>query len=54
MATEQQVCDDEGIHGLHETIFGLLYRNVMDIEHFLNYPGESDAMMESPNDEEII
>ena len=51
VAIKQQVCDDEGIHWLHEAISCLLYRNAMDIEHFLNYPCESDAMMESPNDE---
>ena len=26
----------------------------MDIKHFLNYPSENDAMMESSTDKEII
>ena len=29
MATEQLVGEHEGIHGLHETIFCLCYRNVL-------------------------
>ncbi|XP_022895306.1 CENP-B homolog protein 1-like [Olea europaea var. sylvestris] len=44
---------DEGIQGLNDVIFNLHYRNVMDVEHFLNYPSENDAVMESPTDEEI-
>ncbi|KAK9214619.1 hypothetical protein WN944_006612 [Citrus x changshan-huyou] len=54
VATEQQVGEDEDIHGLHEAISGLRYRNAMDIEYFLNYPCENDAVMESSIDEEII
>ncbi|XP_022883473.1 CENP-B homolog protein 2-like [Olea europaea var. sylvestris] len=45
---------DEGIQGLNDVIFNLHYRNVMDVEHRLNYPSENDAIMESPTDEEII
>ncbi|XP_022895244.1 CENP-B homolog protein 2-like [Olea europaea var. sylvestris] len=45
---------DEGIQGLNEVISNLHYRNVMDVEHLLNYPRENDAVMESPTDGEII
>ncbi|XP_022858482.1 CENP-B homolog protein 2-like [Olea europaea var. sylvestris] len=45
---------DEGIQGLNDVISNLHYRNVMDVEHLLNYPSENDAIMESPRDEEII
>ncbi|XP_022856380.1 uncharacterized protein LOC111377501 [Olea europaea var. sylvestris] len=45
---------DEGIQGLNDVISNLHYRNVMDVEHLLNYPSENDAVMESPTDEEII
>ena len=48
VATEQQVGEDEDIHGLHEAIPGLRYRNAMDIEYFLNYPCQNDI------DDEII
>ena len=54
VATEQQVGEDEGIHGLHEVIYGLYYRNTMDVKHLLNYPCENNTVMESPTDEEII
>ncbi|XP_022865448.1 CENP-B homolog protein 2-like, partial [Olea europaea var. sylvestris] len=45
---------DEGIQGLNDVLSNLHYRNVMDVEHLLNYPSENDAVMESPTDEEII
>ncbi|XP_074359320.1 CENP-B homolog protein 2-like [Apium graveolens] len=45
---------NEGVEGLNEVISNLRYRNVMDVEHLLNYPNENDAVMESPTDEEII
>ncbi|KAL8096590.1 hypothetical protein AgCh_037524 [Apium graveolens] len=45
---------NEGVEGLNEVIFNLRYRNVMDVEHLLNYPNENDAVMKSPTDEEII
>ncbi|KAL8102927.1 hypothetical protein AgCh_027454 [Apium graveolens] len=32
----------------------LNYRNVMNVEHLLNYPEENNAVMDSPTDEEII
>ena len=54
MASEPQVGEDEGIDGLREAISGLHYRNVMDVDHLLNYPSENDIVMESPTDEEII
>ncbi|KAL8094554.1 hypothetical protein AgCh_036181 [Apium graveolens] len=45
---------NEGVEGLNEVISNLRYKNVMDVEHLLNYPNENDAVMESPTDEEII
>ncbi|XP_022888936.1 CENP-B homolog protein 2-like [Olea europaea var. sylvestris] len=45
---------DEGIQGLNDVISNLHYRNVMDVEHLLNYPNENNAVMKSPTDEEII
>ena len=51
---EQQSGEDEGTHGLHEAISSLQYINASDVKHFLNYPSENDAVMESPTDEEII
>ena len=54
MAFEPQVGEDEGIDGLCESIYGLHYGNVMDIDHLLNYPSENDIVMELPIDEEII
>ena len=54
MAFEPQVGEDEGIDGLREAIYGLHYRNMIDVDHLLNYPNENDIVMESPTDEEII
>ena len=54
MASEPQVGKDECIDGLHEAISGLHYRNVIDIDHLLNYPNENDIVIESPIYEEII
>ena len=51
VATEQQVGEDEDIHGLHEAISGLCYRNAMDIEHLLDYACKNDTVIESPIDE---
>ncbi|XP_055812080.1 CENP-B homolog protein 2-like [Solanum dulcamara] len=45
---------DEGIQVLNDFISNLAYRNVMDVEHLLNYPNENDTVMESPTKEEII
>ncbi|XP_022843299.1 ARS-binding protein 1-like [Olea europaea var. sylvestris] len=45
---------DESIQGLSDVISNLHYRNVMDVEHLLNYPSENDVVMKSPTDEEII
>ncbi|KAL8510545.1 hypothetical protein ACS0TY_017388 [Phlomoides rotata] len=45
---------DEDIRGLSDAISNLRYRNVMDVEHPLNYSSENDAVMESPTYEEII
>ncbi|XP_022851306.1 CENP-B homolog protein 2-like, partial [Olea europaea var. sylvestris] len=45
---------DEGIQGLNDVISNLHYRNVMNVEHLLNYPSENDVVMESPTDEKII
>ncbi len=54
-APEPQVCEiDEAIQELNGAISNLKYRNVMDVEHLLNYPNENDAVMESPTEEEII
>lgn len=50
----QQVGEDEGIRELDEVIFGLHYKNMIDIESLLNYPSENDTLMESFIDEEII
>lgn len=47
---ESKVSEYEGINGLSKTIFGLGYRNVMDVKHLLNYFSENDVMMESPTD----
>ncbi|KAK3229764.1 hypothetical protein Dsin_001645 [Dipteronia sinensis] len=49
-----QVGEDEGIDGLREAISGLHYRNVMDVDHLLNYPSENDIVMELPIDEKLI
>ncbi|KAK2645755.1 hypothetical protein Ddye_020950 [Dipteronia dyeriana] len=54
MAYEPQVGEDEGIDGLRESIFGLHCRNMMNVDHILNYPSENDIVMESSTDEEII
>ncbi|XP_055833571.1 CENP-B homolog protein 2-like [Solanum dulcamara] len=45
---------DEGIQELNDVISNLAYRNMMDVEHLLNYPNENDTVMESPAEEEII
>jgi len=45
---------EEDIQGLTNVISNLRYRNVMDVEHLLNYPNENNAVMELPTDEEII
>lgn len=45
---------NEETPGLNEVISDLRYRNMMDVEHLLNYPSENDVVMESPTDEEII
>ena len=47
----EQVCKDEGINGLHESIYGLCYRNAMDIEYLLDYDCNNDTVIESPIDE---
>lgn len=54
MATEQYVGEDDDIHGLHEAISSLCYRNAIYIKHLLNYPSENDVVMESPTNGEII
>ncbi|XP_022866870.1 uncharacterized protein LOC111386636 [Olea europaea var. sylvestris] len=45
---------DKGIQRLNDVISNLHYKNVMDVEHLLNYPSENDAVIESPTYEEII
>ncbi|XP_071724356.1 uncharacterized protein [Rutidosis leptorrhynchoides] len=45
---------EEDIEGLTDVISKLQYRNVMDVEHLLNYPNENDVVMELPTDDEII
>ncbi|XP_055800343.1 CENP-B homolog protein 1-like [Solanum dulcamara] len=45
---------DEGIQELNDVISNLAYRNVMDVEHLLNYPNENNTIMESLTEEEII
>ncbi|KAK3228651.1 hypothetical protein Dsin_000532 [Dipteronia sinensis] len=54
MASEPQVGEDEGIDRLREVISGLHYRNVIDVDHLLNYTSENDIVIESPTNEEII
>ncbi|XP_055835082.1 CENP-B homolog protein 2-like [Solanum dulcamara] len=45
---------DEGTQELNDVISNLAYRNVMDVEHLLNYPNENDTVMELPTEEKII
>ncbi|XP_022852907.1 CENP-B homolog protein 2-like [Olea europaea var. sylvestris] len=45
---------DEGVQELNDVISNLHYRNMMNVEHLLNYPSENDAIMELSIDEEII
>ncbi|KAL6557420.1 hypothetical protein OROMI_017770 [Orobanche minor] len=45
---------EEDIERLTDVISKLNYRNVMDVEHILNYPNENDVVMELPTDDEII
>ncbi|XP_055831028.1 uncharacterized protein LOC129900090 [Solanum dulcamara] len=45
---------DKGIQELNDVISNLAYRNMMDVEHLLNYPNKNDTVMESPTEEEII
>ncbi|KAL6535926.1 hypothetical protein OROHE_012770 [Orobanche hederae] len=45
---------EEDIERLTDVISKLHYRNVMDVEHLLNYPNENDVVMELPTDGEII
>ena len=41
----KQAGEDETIYELHEVISSLQYRNVINVEHFLNYPSENHAVM---------
>ncbi|KAL6578726.1 hypothetical protein OROMI_008942 [Orobanche minor] len=45
---------EEDIERLTDVISKLHYRNVMDVEHLLNYPNENDVIMELPTGDEII
>ncbi|XP_017624694.1 CENP-B homolog protein 2-like [Gossypium arboreum] len=54
MPLEQEIGDVEGIHKLKEVISYLHYRNAMDVEQTLNYPSETESLIESSMDEEII
>ncbi|XP_074377758.1 uncharacterized protein LOC141719280 [Apium graveolens] len=45
---------EQEIQDLTKLLSKLNYRNVMNVEHLLNYPEENNAVMDSPTDEEII
>ncbi|XP_074327476.1 uncharacterized protein LOC141665387 [Apium graveolens] len=45
---------EQEIQDLTKFLSKLNYRNVMNVEHLLNYPEENNAVMDSPTDEEII
>ena len=49
-----QESDNGGIHQLRVMIEELNYRNTMDVEYLLNYPGESEATSELLTDEQLI
>ncbi|XP_074364561.1 uncharacterized protein LOC141705551 [Apium graveolens] len=45
---------EQEIQDLTKLLSKLNYRNVMNVEHLLNYPEENNAVMDSSKDEEII
>ncbi|KAL5538428.1 hypothetical protein UlMin_044883 [Ulmus minor] len=49
-----QHSDDRGIQQLHILIKELKYCDTMDVEYFLNYPGENEATSELLNDEKLL
>ncbi|KAM3307460.1 hypothetical protein P3S67_009203 [Capsicum chacoense] len=50
----QEQLNNDGLQQLQNLINGLKYRNAMNAEDVLNYPGENDMSFELPTDEQII
>ncbi|KAM3305917.1 hypothetical protein P3S67_012786 [Capsicum chacoense] len=50
----QEQLNNDGLQQLQNLINGLKYRNAMNAEDVLNYPGENDTSFELPTDEQII